>query len=143
MYKQLYVYLFFLLLPSLSSYPCSIFLPCSTFSHFRGGQQAALSRDSTDSGNQSSSTQRRLRGIGVGSNGLILPNRNSDDDDDDEDDDIEEGRQRRGFDRLRAVSLSVICFVLMFQRITITKTKTTNTHFLNTVSNITFCFIIC
>ena len=67
-------------------------------SHCRGGQQATLSRD------RRHSSQRRPRGIGIGSNGLILPRRNNSNDDDDDNDDIEEGRQRRGFDRLRAVS---------------------------------------
>ncbi len=63
----------------------------------RGGQQATLSRD------RRHNNQRRLRGVGIGSNGLILPRRSSSDDDGDGED-IEEGRQRMGFDRLRAVS---------------------------------------
>lgn len=66
----------------------------------RGGQQATLSRD------RRHSSQRRPRGIGIGSNGLILPRRNNSNDDDDDNDDIEEGRQRRGFDRLRANGMS-------------------------------------
>eukprot|EP00551_Chaetoceros_affinis_P014969 CAMPEP_0203696046 /NCGR_PEP_ID=MMETSP0091-20130426/7353_1 /ASSEMBLY_ACC=CAM_ASM_001089 /TAXON_ID=426623 /ORGANISM="Chaetoceros affinis, Strain CCMP159" /LENGTH=387 /DNA_ID=CAMNT_0050567747 /DNA_START=94 /DNA_END=1254 /DNA_ORIENTATION=- len=65
----------------------------------RGGQQATLSRD------RRHSSQRRLRGTGIGSNGLILPRRNNDEDDDDGED-IEEGRQRMGFDRLRANGMS-------------------------------------
>jgi len=79
----------------------------------KGGQQAALSRDSTFNsiigGNGGVSRrnrfQREHRGIGIGSNGLIIPRSgNSDEDDDDDEGDIEEGRQRLGFDRLRSVS---------------------------------------
>lgn len=71
----------------------------------RGGQQAALSRESSTDRN---SRPIRFRGIGIGSNGLVLPLNNDDDDDDDDagGGDIEEGRQRIGFDRLRANGMS-------------------------------------
>jgi len=64
----------------------------------RGGQQATLSRE------RRHPSVRRFRGMGVGSNGLILPRRT--DADEDEDEDIELGGQRLGFDRLRANGLS-------------------------------------
>ena len=77
----------------------------------RGGQQAALSRDASTSRN---SRPIRFRGIGIGSDGLILPRRNNDDEEDDEEEgDIEEGRQRLGFDRLRAVSLSFLFYFIV------------------------------
>jgi len=63
----------------------------------RGGQQALLSRST------SSTPTRRYRGSGVGSDGLVIP-RTSDDDSDS--DDTEDGRERIGFDRLRAEGLS-------------------------------------
>ncbi len=80
----------------------------------RGGQQAAISRPTvTDSSRNSSigtgrSNRRRiLRGAGIGTDGLVLSrNRNSSDDDDSGDEDLEEGRERAGFDRLRADGLS-------------------------------------
>jgi hypothetical protein len=85
---------------------------------FRGGQQAALARDSNTTfrnsgtianltGRRNRLNQRRFQGIGIGSNGLIIPRRNSNDDDDEEEEDVEEGRQRMGFDRLRAVSIFI------------------------------------
>lgn len=67
----------------------------------RGGQQAALSRGST---------QRRYRGTGVGPGGrAVRPTSDSLDSDSDDDgnnsDVLEEGRERLGFDRLRSVCI--------------------------------------
>mmetsp|Transcript_2485 Transcript_2485/g.3818 ORF Transcript_2485/g.3818 Transcript_2485/m.3818 type:complete len:329 (+) Transcript_2485:114-1100(+) len=66
----------------------------------RGGQQAALSRPSR---------RRRLRGAGVGSDGLIISRRRGDEESDEDDEDfenLEAGIERIGFDRLRANGLS-------------------------------------
>ena len=66
----------------------------------RGGQQAALSRPSR---------RRRLRGSGVGSDGLIISRRRGGEESDEDDEDlenIEAGIERIGFDRLRANGLS-------------------------------------
>jgi hypothetical protein len=85
------------------------------FFHYldRGGQQAALSRDSSARRIANGNNTRRYRGIGIGASGLILPRRSNDtDDNEDDEEDIEEGRERRGFDRLRAVSHLTIYFVL-------------------------------
>ena len=65
----------------------------------RGGQQASLS-SSNDNTSSSSTSNRRNRGAGIGSNGLVL-RRNTNEESDE--DDVEEGRERRGFDRLRSV----------------------------------------
>ena len=87
----------------------------------RGGQQAALA-ESRGAGSVSGSGaggpggnryRRRLRGAGVGSDGLILSRNShgrgglgSHDSDEDDDEDLESGRERLGFDRLRADGLS-------------------------------------
>jgi hypothetical protein len=73
----------------------------------RGGQQALLQRSS----NNNNSTTRRYRGTGVNAQGrAVRPSASSDDEDEDDnsDDDniVEEGRERLGFDRLRATGLS-------------------------------------
>ena len=49
---------------------------------------------------------RRYRGTGVNASGRVerLTGSEADDDDDDDDTDEEDGRERLGFDRLRAVS---------------------------------------
>ncbi len=97
----------------------------------RGGQQAALSRASaTDSSNDGNGTiadlgslggysrRRRFRGVGIGLDGIVLSRRNRTGDDansddfdgyyDEEDDDDEDleagGRERMGFDQLRATA---------------------------------------
>ena len=62
----------------------------------RGGQQAALARGTT----------RRYRGTGVGPMGRIVRPSDEDVDFSDEEADEEEGRERIGFDRLRASGLS-------------------------------------
>jgi hypothetical protein len=62
----------------------------------RGGQQAALARGTT----------RRYRGTGVGPMGRIVRPSDEDVDFSDEEADEEEGRERLGFDRLRASGLS-------------------------------------
>lgn len=76
----------------------------------RGGQQAALSRGahSSSSTTNSRAARRRLRGLGIGSNGLILPRGSNETDEDSEDDqdDVEQGRERLGFDRLRSAGLT-------------------------------------
>jgi hypothetical protein len=67
----------------------------------RGGQQAALSRPLTN--------RRRLRGAGVGSDGLIVSRRRDaggGEESDEDDEDLEAGVERMGFDRLRADGLS-------------------------------------
>uniref|UniRef100_A0A7S1VTF0 Ubiquitin-like domain-containing protein n=1 Tax=Grammatophora oceanica TaxID=210454 RepID=A0A7S1VTF0_9STRA len=61
----------------------------------RGGQQAAIARGTT----------RRLRGTGVSSNGRIDSSQTREEDYSSSDDE-EEGRERLGFDRLRASGLS-------------------------------------
>ena len=58
----------------------------------RGGQQAALSRPS----------RRRLRGAGVGADGLIVQRTDQESDDEE---DVEAGGERLGFDRLRSEGL--------------------------------------
>ena len=89
---------------------------------FRGGQQAALARDSNNTtfshsgtianltGRRNRLNQRQFQGIGIGSNGIIIPRRNSNDEEEDDDEDVEEGRQRMGFDRLRAVRIFLFVF---------------------------------
>lgn len=59
----------------------------------RGGQQAALARGAT----------RRYRGTGVGPMGRIVRPSDEDTGDSEDEADEEEGRERLGFDRLRAV----------------------------------------
>jgi len=69
----------------------------------RGGQQASLSQGTSPSG----SNRRRLRGVGVGANGLVVTRNGSNDDSSDGesgDSDLEQGRN--GFDRLRNNDLS-------------------------------------
>ena len=63
-------------------------------SFYRGGQQAALARGTT----------RRYRGTGVNASGRV--ERSTSDDEVEEESDEEDGRERLGFDRLRAVSKS-------------------------------------
>jgi hypothetical protein len=92
----------------------------------KGGQQAALSVGTGASASgvgasggigNGQSRRRRFRGVGIGLDGIILSRRNrtstsNNDDNDDNDDneeeeeDIEAGRERMGFDRLRADGLS-------------------------------------
>ena len=95
----------------------------------KGGQQAALSVGTGASSvganganaiggiGNGQSRRRRFRGVGIGLDGIILSRRNrtstsNNDDNDDNDDneeeeeDIEAGRERMGFDRLRADGLS-------------------------------------
>lgn len=69
---------------------------------FRGGQQAALARGTT----------QRFRGTGVNAQGRI--ERPSGNEDAEEETDEEEGRERIGFDRLRSVSC-VDMFACSFQ----------------------------
>jgi len=83
----------------------------------QGGQQALLSQpedsDVRGSGNgDGHRRRRRLRGLGIGLDGIVISRRNrsgeSEDnrEDEDDDEDIEAGRERIGFDRLRADGLS-------------------------------------
>jgi len=65
----------------------------------RGGQQAAMARGLTNRGSSSSRTRR------MGGFNLRISD-DTDGSDDDDDDDIEEGNERRGFDRLRSTGLS-------------------------------------